>query len=139
MTMNEDEKKLLEVVRNDQKNFEAHQDLGKLYVKLGDRDKAVQYYKKALELNISDGWTHLYIGNVFYAKHQFQDALKWFFEALKLIPEVPAPYWCIANAYEKINDFENADIFYKKAVEVDPDDDQAHRLLAKWLTSKNIK
>jgi len=99
----------------------------------GQLEQAISVFKQAIELDESDPWNYLYVGNCHYADDDYNNALEYFKKAQSLMPENPSPYWCLANAYEKLGDIKTADMLYHKAVEADPSDGTAAKNLKRWM------
>jgi tetratricopeptide (TPR) repeat protein len=59
-------------------------------------------------------------------------ALERFEYANGLMRDLPAPLWCIADVYEKMDRWDEAASFHRRAVAVDPDDRQAKRLYRRF-------
>ena len=55
---------------------------------------------------------------------------------LMSLPNNGCPYWCMGDTYHALDDIENADLHYHKAVEIDPDDPTAMQNLERWLAIK---
>jgi Tfp pilus assembly protein PilF len=55
-----------------------------------------------------------------------------FDHAIALDPELAVAHWCSANLYRKQGEYELAEQAYERAVEVDPEDEQAREKLAEW-------
>jgi hypothetical protein len=108
------------------------QQLGKLYRRRGRMTEAKAAFERALELDPSDLWTHLFLGNWYFAEHDYSSAIEWFRRAAELMPDDATPYWCQAEAYERLGNLELADVRYRRAVEVDPTNQRARRKLKAW-------
>ena len=108
----------------------AHNDLGVLYLNKGDTDKAKKHYIKASQLspenvtfqkNLAD-FNYVFLGKV-------QEALEIYVKLLKENPtdeEILLTLGHICNAQEKRDD---AETFYKKVLEIDPDHHEARACL----------
>ncbi len=108
----------------------AHNDLGVLYLNTGDTDKAGQHYAKATQIdpenvtfqkNLAD-FNYVVLGKV-------QDALEIYVRLLKENPtdeEILLTLGHICIAQEKRED---AETFYKKVLEIDPDHHEARACL----------
>lgn len=65
--------------------------LGAIYNAKGDDNKALEYYLKSMELNTADNNTlgislcHTYLGNIYEKHHQYDNALKEYTEAYRLM------------------------------------------------------
>ncbi|TQV87003.1 tetratricopeptide repeat protein [Aliikangiella coralliicola] len=69
---------LLEEISVKGKSADTYQRLGKSYINIKEIEKAHGAFIKSLELDDSDPWTHLYIGNIFYRKKDYLKAINWF-------------------------------------------------------------
>ena len=105
------------------------------YFRLHDFDKSSDYYVRALKLDPYDGWSHLYFANLLSSLRCYEDALKHLHCAADFLPNVACPQWCLGDAYRKQEDLENADLHYRRAVEIDPPDAKAKQKLNDWLAN----
>ncbi|WP_165248829.1 tetratricopeptide repeat protein [Paludisphaera soli] len=110
----------------------ALQSLGAWFSRRERLDEAREAYTRALRADPTDVWTHLYIGNLAYRERDWEVALIWFRFAAMLAPDMTVPLWCQADVYEFQDRQDLAEEYFRKAVEVDPDDEQARRLLKMW-------
>jgi Tfp pilus assembly protein PilF len=111
---------------------ELFEKLGGLYRKQGKMAEAKAAFEKTLELNPSDPWTYLYLGNWYYFHNDLSNALERFAHAARLMPDCAVPYWCLAEAYEKQGQAKLADAHYRKAVETEPSNKLARTKLKAW-------
>ncbi len=126
------EEALLKKLTEEPNNAELYQELGKLYIREKKTDEAKRVLLKSLELDCNDGWTFLFLGNVSYSGEQYETALRYFEQALESLSDIATPYWCMAEAYEKLNQYDKAHEFYQTAVKKDPSDEDAIRRLKEW-------
>jgi len=84
-------------------------------------------------------WTHLYIGNMAYEERDWDTALIWFEFAALLAPDIPPPLWGQADVYEFQGRQDLAELYFRKAVELDPDDEQSARLYANWRLRRLVE
>ena len=110
----------------------ALQALGKWYRKRGRDAEAQDAWERSLKADPCDPFTHLYLGNLFYKGEDLDAALERFGYAAMLDPDTPAPLWCQADVYEAQGRQELAEEYHRRAVELDPDDEQAVRLMEEW-------
>ena len=106
--------------------------IGMRYFKSHDLDSCREYYVRALKLDPYDGWSHLYWANLLAGLGCNDDALTHFHYAADFLPDVACPHWCLGDQYRKVDDFDNADFHFKRAVEIDPDDSMARKKLDEW-------
>ena len=111
---------------------ELFQLLGRLYFEEHRFEEARAAYERALALNPNDPFTHLYLGNWFWAAGQRRKALERFEHAATLLPDEGVVYWTQGDIYQALGRYELAESAFKKAVQVDPDDMTAQRKLAEW-------
>lgn len=69
---------------------------------IGDYDKAVKIYKKALELNPESAECHFNIASAYNDKKDYMNALHHYWESLRFDPENVETMTCVAEGYEKL-------------------------------------
>lgn len=111
---------------------EFFQDLGKTFSRHKLYGLAKSSFELSLELDPCDGFTHLYLGNWYYRERQFEPALECFEYASQLMPDVSAPFWCMADVYEELKRFDEAEELHCKALAVDPNDKQARQMYRRF-------
>jgi len=95
--------------------------MGNDYNKIGDFDKAIECYKKAVEIK-PDYHEALYnMGNAYKKKGDFDKAIECYEKAIKIKPDYHKAFYNIGIAYDEKEDFDKAIECYKKAVEIKPD------------------
>ena len=104
----------------------AHRELGWSLRKLNKYRKAEYHIRRAVELDDSDGWAHIYLGNLLWGKRDLPAAERAFLKATEVWPEDSVPCWCLAIFYEYTDRPREADFFYEKALQLNPDDPQAN-------------
>ena len=113
-----------------------YQQLGKELRKRGDDDGAHSAYEQATMIDPADPWSHLYLGNSFYGKGAYGEALEQFQIARRLVPDLSIAHICIADTYQCLGQITLADEHYQRAVQLEPDDPIAQRNLARWQKIK---
>jgi tetratricopeptide (TPR) repeat protein len=112
---------------------ELFQRLARRYRRRGQMTEARAAYERSLELDPSDPWTHLLLGNWYFAQRDEGAAVDWFSRAAALMPDDATPFWCLAEVYEHQGRFDLADENYRRAAEIDPANKSARRKLRSWL------
>ncbi|WP_156512654.1 tetratricopeptide repeat protein [Planctomyces sp. SH-PL62] len=125
-------RRLLRYLEDQPDDFRALHILGRWYSRRGRFAEARDALARALQADPTDVFTHLYIGNLAYRERDWEVALIWFEFAALIAPDSPAPLWCQADVYEFQEKQDLAEEFFRRAVEVDPDDEQPRRLLMEW-------
>jgi tetratricopeptide (TPR) repeat protein len=110
----------------------AHRELGWALRKLDAHDEAELHLRRALELDDSDGWAHIYLGNLLWAKNS-EAAERSFLNAVRHWKDNAVPYWCLAMFYEYEDRPKEAEFFYESALRLDPDDIEANLRFGRFL------
>jgi tetratricopeptide (TPR) repeat protein len=135
--------------------------LGWLHEKNNDKEQALQFYKEAakennaivfpnkieeiiilksaIEMKPSDANANYYLGNLWYDKRQYDEAIACWEKSIQINKNFATPYRNLAIAYyNKRNDTQKALQFLKKAFDLDDSDarvlmefDQLYKLLNK--------
>lgn len=123
---------LLQKIKNDPSNAENYEELGKYYLENDILEDAGKQLIASLELNCDNGWSYLYMGNLFYRKEKYELALSYFKCALTIMNGVSVPCWCMAETFEKMQQYDKADEYFNKAVKLEPDNSTSLEKLGKW-------
>jgi tetratricopeptide (TPR) repeat protein len=111
---------------------ELHQALGRGLLKDGNLGAARDAYERSIVLDPADPWSYLYLGNLFYWQQDYRQAIEQFQHARQRGPELAIVHVCIADAYHGLGEFALAKQYYERAVEVDPNDQNAAKNLRRW-------
>ncbi len=111
---------------------ELYQHLAELYFRRGDLMAAWKAYMQSLRLNPDDPWTCLKFGTLLTLCDDKHYVRELFDRAITLEPDLAVAHWCSANLYREQGEYELAERAYERAVEVDPDDEQAGDKLVEW-------
>lgn len=103
--------------RYDPDLYETSALLGDLYLRKGDRLRALEFYQISLSLNDAQDITHTKAGEIddFYLR--YQDALKHFLRATELNPGNHRALIGASHVYGVQNNREKADIYFTRAYE----------------------
>ncbi len=115
----ESEKNYINFLNYDKNNFNAINNLGRLYEEAGKPEMAIERFQQALKINNDIAITHLNLGKVLVKTEQFEQAEKEFLYASKLEPEHPEPYFNIGKIYNKKDDIQTAKQYFIKALDAD--------------------
>jgi tetratricopeptide (TPR) repeat protein len=86
----------------------------------GMKDKAIDYYKKAIALNYGGADLYHYLAEVYLKNGDTTNALKTYDEGIKIYPNVSALYIAMVNYFLGKKDLPSAFGFVEKAIEKDP-------------------
>lgn len=101
---------------------DCYNGLGVTYRALGDNAKAIEYYKLAIENNMSQ--SHLAYRNIglsYQSLGNTEEAVKNFEKAIEVNPNYLEPYDNLANIYStQFNDVPRAIDYYSRIIAIDP-------------------
>jgi tetratricopeptide (TPR) repeat protein len=120
---------LAEKVPNDQ---DIEQDIARCHLELQDIDEAERVLKSSLVRN-ENGWTRLYLGNLYWRKRDLASAEEQFRFALDLMPNDSVPRWCLGDILDAADRLEEAEAQFRWALTVNPSDGCAHARLGRLL------
>jgi tetratricopeptide (TPR) repeat protein len=126
----------LEAVTLDPDYAPAHRELGWLLSHTEPGAQAEYHLRRALELNPSDSWGRIYLGNLLWARGDVGGAIKEYECAIELMPDEALPLWSLANVYENQELWDQAEALYEKAVTLDPNDGIARMNFGRMLGKK---
>lgn len=106
----------------DNNNGDAYFKLGECYRKLSNIDKAITYYKKAVEaaenLYLFESLFHLGIG--YLQKENYTSGFEYLAKANEINPQDPETLFFMGLSSEELNDFDRAIEFYEKSLSIKP-------------------
>jgi cytochrome c-type biogenesis protein CcmH/NrfG len=123
---------VLELLKERPDDAELYQQLGELHFKRRELMEAWHAFMHSLRLNPENPWTCLKFGTLLTICDDKQYARTLFDYAIQLNPELAVAHWCSGDLYREQGAYELAECAYERAVEVDPDDEQARKNLAEW-------
>jgi tetratricopeptide (TPR) repeat protein len=99
----------------------AWYNLGIIYNKLDNHEKAIEAYDYALAINNQNTFALFNKGNILCNLDRYKEAIPVYHEYLENENESFEAMTCLAECYEKINDFALARKYYQEAIELAPD------------------
>lgn len=140
-------------LRNDPYHVKALSALGTLYYRMGDINRAKQYWNEALKLSPNDpiisgllekvdnsentieetdSWqSHFEKGEDLYSRGDYKQALKELKQAVRIKNDDPKIYFVLGAAYLKNGKRAEAIKVWEKALKLDPEDKMIRELLYK--------
>lgn len=103
----------------------AYSYLGECHEQLGEYELAKGHYHKSIELapELPEPW--LGLGIVADLEGDTKAGLPYMHKAYELDPDNTGVLHVLAGAYEKLENREEADFFYQRVLELDPEDEEA--------------
>lgn len=121
-----------------QNNSASSNDLleeGKTYYNNGEYDKAIEIFKKAVEINPNDDDSWRLLGNSYNRNGQIEEAIKYYLKAAELNPDDSRNWFNLGISYSNNEQYKEAINSFLKVVELYPNDDESW----KWLGNSYIK
>ena len=107
--------KAIELDDDDQGKADLHFNLGVLYMKMGNFEKAEDNFMESYDLNPEDVEAILGIAQTFETAEKWRRAEKWYKEAIYLDPENPSHYRSMARVLIKQGKADEAQRYYDKS------------------------
>jgi Flp pilus assembly protein TadD len=130
-------KQLLALVEKHPDFIRAYDRLGLCYERLDQKEQAVAYYKKAIELTSAQpepwAWPYLNLGAYLIQTGDPQEAEHYLMEALKIDPDFAAAHYRLGMALEKLERFSESAVELRKASSLDPENPDPYWVLARVL------
>ena len=98
----------------------VHNDLGVLYHKDGDKEKAFSHYKKAVELQPENFNFQKNLADFYYSVlGRIGDAIEHYCKIIEIDPEDIETHLILGHISVVIKKFKEAKVFYNKVLEID--------------------
>ena len=111
----------------------AHFNLGGYYFGQQDYGKAIEEYKKAIELNPNYSTAYNILGYAYRQNEDYPNAEQAFKKYIELIPNDPNPYDSYGELLLKMGKYEDSIAQYRKALSIDPKFINSHFAIAAAL------
>ena len=93
-------------------------------------ERAIEAYRKVLELNPDAAGALVNLGTIHYRQHQFPQAEKYYMEAVAADPSYPLAQFNLGNLYDEQGRLKEAFNYYRRTLELNPNYADAHFNLA---------
>jgi Flp pilus assembly protein TadD len=123
-------RRYLNAINKNPSDADAHLQMGIILAKAGDREEAMKYFDKVLELDPKNAAALNGRGNVFMIEDKHLEAQKAYVAATQLAPQDALLWVNLARAYKATNDVKKAKAAFVKAQTLDPAVKDEHRALA---------
>lgn len=106
-------------------NSQSLQDEAKTFMDRHDWEGAAPILERDIIEHPLDPWSRMFLGSCHLELKHFATALEHFRAAEVLAPDNSTPIGCQGDVFCAAGDWEQAGEFYRKALELNPDDDLA--------------
>ncbi len=96
--------------------------MARIYYRLDKYDEALSCIEQYLKLDYNCAEAQYFKGLILNNLEQYEEASKCIYNAIKLNPVVAKYYNQMAKSYFGLNEFENALLYCKEAIEIDPNE-----------------
>ncbi|MDD5292285.1 MAG: tetratricopeptide repeat protein [Candidatus Omnitrophica bacterium] len=110
----------LELARQHPNNALVNNNTGCEYNALGKNEKAIMFFKKALEIKPDFYLSHYNLGIAYYRLGMLNEAVSSYKKAIEHSPNFAQAYNNLGAAYRDLGNSEEAVSLYKKALEINP-------------------
>ncbi len=93
-------------------------------------DKAVEAYRKAIQLNPEAAGAFINLGTIFYNRHRLSEAETCYRQAISIDPQYALAHFNLGNVYDERGNLSEARSFYEEALRLQPNYADAHYNLA---------
>lgn len=120
-----DEKKKDQIDQHMNKGYEAAQN--------GNLERALDHYRKAMEIDPKNVLVRSNLGSIYYRKGDYEEAIKHYREATRQDPEDTFSLLYLGASHHKLGNRQTARRYFKRVLEIDSDHQQAQD----WLQKMN--
>jgi GT2 family glycosyltransferase/Tfp pilus assembly protein PilF len=110
----------------------AYNDLGVLYYSSGNREKALEYYERAVQLDPQNSNFSKNLADFYYVElGRVEDALQIYVKILELNPQDIETLLITGHICVALQQFEDAKVFYRRVLELEPQNEAARSSMNK--------
>jgi Tfp pilus assembly protein PilF len=100
--------------------------LSQTYLKLEQPEKAIDAYKRGIELNRDRDDLLLDLGNLYYAEERYEEALAQYKEAVRINPTASTSHYSLGQGYLKLEKFSEAEQEFRTVIRMEPESAYGH-------------
>ncbi len=129
---------LRKAIEIDPKYSIAYAELGIVLSKKGELKEAAKLLRKSIRLEPNYGWARVYLANTLWHQRKLKAADEQYRKVIEIWPEFSLSYWCYGGFLaDEQRDIALAESHLRKAVELDPQDEESNYWLGKCLLRWN--
>ena len=118
-----------QVLKIDPNHTDTHNNLGVIFQKLGENQKAKECYEKAIAINPNYADAHHNLGNLFKKLIDFKKAKDCFEKTIAINPNHFSAHYHLGNVFKELGENEKAKECYQKVITINPNYSSAHNNL----------
>ncbi|WP_294964382.1 tetratricopeptide repeat protein [Sulfurimonas sp.] len=122
---------LIEADAKDPQNADILFKIAYILQQTNDNDEALKYYKQAVNLDKDNEYIHNSMASIYRANGEFTSAKLHLHASLEIDDSNPITYYNFGNLLVDMNHKEEAKDMYQKALDINPDFDEAKEELEK--------
>jgi tetratricopeptide (TPR) repeat protein len=114
------------VLKIDANYVAAHNNLGNIFIELGEHQKAKDCYEKTIEINPNYINAHYNLGVIFTESKEYQKAKSCYEKTIEINPNYINAHYNLGVIFKVLKEYQKAKSCYEKAIEIDPNYVNAH-------------
>ena len=119
----------LNTIEKEKNHFLAHYFLATTYLKIDDKENALKHYLQQLHINPTPE-TYYNTGVLLMNQARYKESLDYFKHAIKMHPKYLSAYLNLGATYLKLHQVQKASDSYKKALTLDPSNDEIYYVVS---------
>ena len=113
-------KKSLNLAPNSAFSADTTKYLAQTYLQLEDTEKALEAYKRGIELNPDRDDLRRDLGNLYYSEDRYTEALAEYKEAVRIDPSSSSNHYSLGQGYLKLEQFSAAEAEFRAVLRLEP-------------------
>lgn len=109
------------ILRDDPNRIPVFLNLGGLYYRRGEYEKAIPYYEKVIRVNPKHYQGHYWLAMCCWKLQRYYAAINTLEEVIEFLPTFKDALNLLGDCYEKIGEGAKAEHYYLKAISTDPE------------------
>ncbi len=125
-----------ELLRNDDSNVEYLKQLGSIFVRAGEDEKAIPYYEKIISLHENNTESMVSLGAIFRRLKRYEDSVNILHKAQDISSDNANINYNLGFTYKEMGDYDDAIDSFESVISRNPDDVLAHNHLGSIYFAK---
>jgi tetratricopeptide (TPR) repeat protein len=99
--------------------------IGECYLEMQDFEKAQSYFEQSIEAYPENEILAYNVGEIYFSNQKIDEAIQYFTISTQVMPDWPPPYLKLGYVYLNKGDYGNAEVNFKKFLEMNPNSPEA--------------